>query len=73
LKFIWLSDPAGETWKTFDSKAMPTNILIEKGGRVVKVVPGCTPNGKNAQIISAEVAKLLGVPEAKVVEPQPKK
>src|SRR5262245_45937393 len=35
LSFLWLSDPKGELWKTFDSKAMPTNILIDKGGRVV--------------------------------------
>ncbi len=74
IKFLWLSDPKGELWKTFDSTAMPTNILIDKGGRVVKVVGGCTPNGKNAQSLSAEVAKLLGTEEAKlVVEPQPKK
>jgi peroxiredoxin len=77
LKFIWLADPKGELWKTFDSKAMPTNILIEKGGRIVTVVPGCTPNGKNAQALSAEVAKILGVDEAKLVveskKPEPKK
>lgn len=73
LKFLWLSDPKGELWKTFDATAMPTNILIDKGGKVVKVVPGCTPNGKNAQLISAEVAKLLKMDEAKVVEAAPKK
>jgi peroxiredoxin len=72
LKFQWLSDPKGEMWKTFDAKAMPTNILIAKGGRVVKVVGGCTPNGKNAQALSAEVAKLLGVSEV-AVAPAPKK
>ena len=72
IKFMWVTDPKGEYWKTFDSKAMPTNILIEKGGKVVKVVPGCTPNGKNAQALSAEIAKLLGTEEAKlVVEPKP--
>jgi peroxiredoxin len=75
LKFTWLSDPKGELWKTFDAKAMPTNILIAKGGKVVKVVPGCTTNGKNAQLLSSEIAKLLGTTEAVVVEskPAPKK
>ena len=34
IKFLWLSDPKGDLWKTFDTKAMPTNILIDKGGRV---------------------------------------
>jgi peroxiredoxin len=59
LKFLWVADPKGELWKTFDTKTMPTNILIEKGGKVVKVVSGCTQDGKNAQTLSAEVAKLL--------------
>lgn len=68
LSFLWLSDPKGELWKTFDSKAMPTNILIDKGGRVVKVVPGCTKDGKNAQLLSAEIAKLLKTDEVKVAE-----
>src|SRR5438876_1837412 len=68
IKFLWLSDPKGELWKTFDSTAMPTNILIDKGGKVVRVIPGCTRDGKNAQTLSAEVARLLGVPVAQIVE-----
>ena len=72
LKFLWLSDPKGAMWKTFDSTAMPTNILIDKGGRVVKVLPGCTTDGKNAQALSAEIAKLLKTDEVKVIE-EPKK
>jgi peroxiredoxin len=72
VKFLWLSDPKGELWKTFDAKAMPTNILIDKGGKVVKVVPGCTPDGKNAQLLSAAIAKLLKTDEATIVEPKKK-
>ena len=68
VKFMWLSDPKGEMWKTFDAKAMPTNILIDKGGRVVKIVPGCTVDGKNAQILSGEIAKLLKTEEVSIVE-----
>ena len=67
VKFMWLSDPKGELWKTFDAKVMPTNILIDKGGRVVKVVPGCTKDGKNAQVLSGEIAKLLQTTEAPIV------
>src|SRR5437879_10853561 len=59
IKFLWLSDPKGELWKTFDTTAMPTNILIDKGGKVIKIVPGCTKDGKNAQILSGEIEKLL--------------
>ena len=73
LRFRWLADPKGDLWKTFDATAMPTNILLDKGGRVVKVVPGCTKDGKNAQVLSAEIAKLLQTEQASVVENKPKK
>ena len=73
IKFLWLADPKGELWKTFDTKAMPTNILIDKGGRVVKVVPGCTVDGKNAQTLSKEIAQLLKTDEVKIVEESKKK
>ena len=73
LRFMWLADPNGELWKTFDAKAMPTNILIDKGGKVVKVVPGCTKDGKNAQLLSGEIARLLQTAEAPVTESKPKK
>lgn len=68
VRFMWLSDPKGELWNVFDSKAMPTNILIDKGGRVVKIVPGCTKDGKNAQVLSGEIAKLLKTEEAQIAE-----
>jgi peroxiredoxin len=68
LSFLWVSDPNGDLWKTFDAKVMPTNILIDKGGRVVKVIPGCTKDGKNAQTLSGEVAKLLQTKEVQVTE-----
>jgi peroxiredoxin len=72
IKFMWLSDPKGDLWTKFDTKAMPTNILIDKGGKVVKVVPGCTKDGKNAQILSGEIAKLLKTDEATIVEKKDK-
>jgi peroxiredoxin len=67
LKFLWAADPKGELWKTFDAKAMPTNILIGKGGRVIKILPGCTKDGKNAQVLSGEIAKILKTSEAQIV------
>src|SRR5207249_6106429 len=71
LHFLWVADPKGELWKTFETKAMPTNILIDKGGKVVKVVSGCTKDGKNAQLLSAEVAKILKTEVAQIAEVQP--
>jgi peroxiredoxin len=73
LKFTWLSDPQGELWKTFDTKAMPTNVLIDKGGKVVKVLTGCTKDGKNAQALSAEVARILKTKEVAVAASSAKK
>jgi len=66
VKFLWVADPKGDMWKTFEAKTMPTNILIDKGGRIVKVVAGCAKDGKNAQMLSAEIAKLLQTTEAPV-------
>jgi peroxiredoxin len=68
VHFLSLADPKGATWKTFDAKTMPTNILIDKGGKVIKVVAGCAKDGKNAQMLSAEVSKLLNTEEVKVAE-----
>jgi peroxiredoxin len=68
IKFTWLADPKGEMWKTFDSKAMPTNILIDKGGRVVRVLPGCTRDGSNAQTLSQDIAAMLKTPVAQISE-----
>ena len=42
-----------------------------KGGRVVKVVPGCTRDGKNAQVLSVEVARLLKTELAHIAESEP--
>jgi peroxiredoxin len=70
IRFMWLSDPKGDLWKTFDAKAMPTNILIDKGGRVVSVVPGCTIDGKNAQTLSTQIAGILRTPVVKIAEPK---
>jgi peroxiredoxin len=72
VRFLWVADPKGDLWKTFDTKVMPTNILVDKGGRVVKVLKGCTKDGKNAQLMSAEIAHLLQTAEVQVVDP-PKK
>jgi peroxiredoxin len=70
VKFLWLADPKGELWKAFDAKAMPTNVLIDKGGRVARVIPGCTRDGRNAQILSEEIATLLRTPPAQIVDPK---
>ena len=71
ISFLWLSDPKGELWKSFDAKAMPTNILIDKGGQIIKVIPNCAKDGKNAQLLSDEIAKLLKTEKAQIAAPAP--
>ena len=73
VKFLWIADPEGSLWKTFDTKTMPTNILIDKGGRIAKVLAGCTKDGRNAQALSAELARLLKTDVAQIAEPSARK
>jgi peroxiredoxin len=68
IRFLWLADPKGQLWQTFDTKAMPTNVLIARGGKIIKVLPGCTRDGKNAQLLSAEIARLLKTKEVQVAQ-----
>jgi peroxiredoxin len=68
IKFTWVADPAGDLWKTFDAKAMPTNILIDKGGKIVRVIPGCTRDGQNAQTLSEDIAAILKTPVVQITE-----
>src|SRR5258707_11805206 len=35
LNMLYAVDSKGESWKTFETKTMPTNFLIEKGGKIV--------------------------------------
>ena len=60
LNVLYAVDPKGESWGTFQTKAMPTNFLIAKGGKIVSIASGCEPNGLIANIVSEKTSKLLG-------------
>ncbi len=60
LNMLYAVDPKGESWRIFQTKTMPTNFLIEKGGRIKSIAAGCDPNGLIANILSEKVADLLG-------------
>ena len=49
----------GESWNVFQTKAMPTNILIEKGGKIVSIAAGCDPSGLLAKKLSEKIAKTV--------------
>jgi hypothetical protein len=56
---LYAVDPQGESWKIFQTKAMPTNVLIAKGGRIISIAVGCDPGGLLANIVSEKAAVLL--------------
>ena len=59
LNMLYAVDSKGEAWKTFDTKTMPTNFLIEKGGKIVSVAAGCDTSGLLAKKLSEKVAKTV--------------
>jgi peroxiredoxin len=59
LKMLYAIDTKGESWKVFETKAMPSNFLIEKGGKVRAIATGCDPSGLLANNVSKFVAELL--------------
>jgi len=66
LNMLYAVDTKGESWKVFDTKTMPTNILIEKGGKIVSIAAGCDPTGLLAKKVSEKVAKTVNAPAVDV-------
>jgi len=60
LNMLYAVDPKGESWKVFQTKTMPSNFLIEKGGRIAAISTGCEPNGLIATKLSEKAAGLVG-------------
>ena len=60
LKMLYAVDSKGESWNVFKTKTMPTNILIEKGGRISAIAAGCDASGLVAQRLSEKAATLTG-------------
>jgi peroxiredoxin len=59
LKMLYAIDTKGASWAVFQTKTMPTNFLIEKGGKIRSIAAGCDPSGLLANKVSAKVAELL--------------
>jgi len=66
LHMLYAVDTDGKSWDTFQTKTMPTNFLIEKGGKIRRIAAGCDPSGLVAQNLSEAAAKLVGTPAANV-------
>jgi len=59
LNMLYAVDSKGDAWKVFETKTMPTNFLIEKGGKIVSVAAGCDTSGLLAKKLSEKVAKTV--------------
>jgi peroxiredoxin len=59
LNMLYAVDPKGTSWQVFQTKSMPTNLLIDKGGKIVSVATGCDPSGLLAAKLGDKVAGLV--------------
>lgn len=76
ISMLYAVDTKGDSWKVFETKTMPTNFLIEKGGKIVSIAAGCDPSGLIAKKLSEKVAKTVNtenVDVKKKVEEEKKK
>jgi len=60
LDVMYAVDAKGDSWTTWQTKAMPINFLIAKGGKITAIAQGCEPNGLIADKVSEKAGKLLG-------------
>jgi peroxiredoxin len=60
LNMLYAVDTKGESWNVFQTKTMPTNFLIDKGGKIVSVAAGCDPSGLLANKVAEKAAKVVG-------------
>ena len=60
LNTLYAVDSKGASWETFQTKTMPTNFLIQKGGKIASIAAGCDPSGLLANMVSEKAAKVVG-------------
>jgi peroxiredoxin len=59
LNMLYAVDTKGESWNVFETKTMPTNFLIDQGGKIISIAAGCDPTGLLAKKFSEKVAKAV--------------
>lgn len=60
LNMLYAVDAKGTSWDVFKTATMPSNFLIEKGGKISAIATGCDTNGLLAQHISDKAAAVTG-------------
>jgi peroxiredoxin len=63
LNMLYSVDEKGKSWKVWQTKAMPANFLIAKGGKIVAIETGCDPTGLTARKLTEKVAGLVEEPK----------
>ena len=66
INMLYGVDSKGAAWKTFQTKAMPTNFLIGKGGEILAIAPGCDTSGLVADKLAKRIAKTVDAPAVDV-------
>jgi peroxiredoxin len=69
INMVYGVDSKGEAWNVFQTKTMPTNFLIGKGGEILAIAPGCDTSGLLAKRLAEKIAKTVDAP---AVDPRPK-
>ena len=60
LNMLYAVDAKGASWDVFQTKTMPTNFLIEKGGKIAAIAAGCDASGLLANRVSEKAARVVG-------------
>ena len=59
INMLYGVDTKGKSWDVFQTKTMPTNFLIGKGGEILAISAGCDTTGLLAKKLSEKIAKTI--------------
>lgn len=59
INMLYAVDTKGGSWDIFQTKTMPTNFLIGKGGEILAISAGCDPSGLLAKKLSEKIARTV--------------
>ena len=59
INMLYGVDAKGNAWNIFQTKTMPTNFLIGKGGEILAISAGCDTTGLLAKKLSEKIAKTV--------------
>jgi peroxiredoxin len=59
INMVYGVDTKGTSWGVFQTKTMPTNFLIDKGGEILAIAAGCDTTGLLAKRLSERIAKTV--------------